>query len=642
MLYGCCIYDIIVKRSKRHMKLNYDRKSKNPTYFVQYGYRIGKKTTTKNVYTIGKHSELLKEHADPLAYANEVVAEFNSKLKENDKQFFTLMVDLSEKLINNGNDVSKSTLKNIGYFYLKAVYDQLDLNKYFNELTKDRKIKYDMNEINMALTAMRIIRPGSKLDNINHLHELYGEFDFEYYDVMRAIEELGDNFDSYIAHLFESSNKIVKRNTSVCYFDCTNFYFEKEEENEDIVDEVTGEVIRGLLKYGVSKEHRPNPIIQMGLFMDADGIPLSMCINPGNANESLCAVPAEEKLIDITKKSNLIYCSDSGLGYSSIRRFNSAPGRGFIVTQSIKKLKETLKEAVFNDYDYKLLSSNEPVSIEYLKTFDKSDENNINLYNDFAYKSIETEKLVDLGIDELKELKNGQVKKTKAKGTLKHRIIVTYSRKMDEYQKKIRKRQIERAKYLLENTSDPESIKRNPNDYRRFIKNDKSSESKYSIDEEKINEESKYDGYYAIATNIFNMSEKEIFEINSRRYKIEDCFRIMKTDMSARPAYVQKDKRLMGHFLTCYTALLILRLIEVKINRRKKHHFSIHQLIETIKNMNVADITPFYRSQYTGSNCLDVLEAEFNLGLDNAWYLPNSLNRLLKSIKIKKTPYNNI
>ncbi len=147
------------------MKLNYDRKSKNPTYFVQYGYRIGKKTTTKNIYTIGKHSELLKEHADPLAYANEVVEEFNSKLKENDKQFFTLMVDLSEKLINNGNDVSKSTLKNIGYFYLKAVYDQLDLNKYFNELTKDRKIKYDMNEINVALTALRIIRPGSKLDN---------------------------------------------------------------------------------------------------------------------------------------------------------------------------------------------------------------------------------------------------------------------------------------------------------------------------------------------------------------------------------------------------------------------------------------------------------------------------------------------
>ena len=192
------------------MKLNYDRKSKNPTYFVQYGYRIGKKTTTKNIYTIGKHSELLKEHADPLAYANEVVAEFNSKLKENDKQFFTLMVDLSEKLINNGSDVSKSTLKNIGYFYLKAVYDQLDLNKYFNELTKDRKIKYDMNEINMALTAMRIIRPGSKLDNINHLHELYGEFDFEYYDVMRALEELGENFDSYITHLFEASNKIIK------------------------------------------------------------------------------------------------------------------------------------------------------------------------------------------------------------------------------------------------------------------------------------------------------------------------------------------------------------------------------------------------------------------------------------------------
>ena len=274
--------------------------------------------------------------------------------------------------------------------------------------------------------------------------------------------------------------------------------------------------------------------------------------------------------------------------------------------------------------------------------FTKDDENNISLYNDFAYKSIETEQLVDLGIDELKELNNGQVKKVKAKGKLKQRIIVTYSRKMDEYQKKIRNRQIERAKYLLENNSDPESIKRNPNDYRRFIKNDKSSESKYSIDEDKINEESKYDGYYAIATNIFNMSEREIFEINSRRYKIEDCFRIMKTDMSSRPVFVQKDNRIIGHFMICYTALLILRLIEVKINRRKKSSFSIHELIETMKNMNVAEITPFFHSQYTGSNCLDALEAEFNLGLDNVWFPLNSLNKLLKNIKIKKTPYNNI
>ena len=327
------------------MKLNYDKKSKDPTYFVQYGYRVGKKTTTKNVYRIGKHSELLKEHKDPLAYANKVVEEFNSKLLENNKQIFTITVDTAMKLINNGSNVSKSTLKNVGYFYLKAIYDQLDLDVYFKELVKQRKIKFDLNEINMVLAALRIIKPGSKLNNTNHLHELYGEYKFKYHHILRATEELGKNFDSYIAHLFEASNNVIKRNTSVCYFDCTNFYFEKEEENEDIIDEVTGEVIKGLLKYGVSKEHRPNPIIQMGLFMDADGIPLSMCLNPGNSNESLCAVPAEEKLIKMTKNSDLIYCSDSGLGYSSIRRFNSVQGRGFIVTQSIKKLKDSLKEA---------------------------------------------------------------------------------------------------------------------------------------------------------------------------------------------------------------------------------------------------------------------------------------------------------
>ena len=195
------------------MKLNYDKKSKDPTYFVQYGYRVGKKTTTKNVYRIGKHSELLKEHKDPLAYANKVVEEFNSKLLENNKQIFTITVDTAMKLINNGSNVSKSTLKNVGYFYLKAIYDQLDLDVYFKELVKQRKIKFDLNEINMVLAALRIIKPGSKLNNTNHLHELYGEYKFKYHHILRATEELGKNFDSYIAHLFEASNNVIKRNT---------------------------------------------------------------------------------------------------------------------------------------------------------------------------------------------------------------------------------------------------------------------------------------------------------------------------------------------------------------------------------------------------------------------------------------------
>lgn len=609
------------------MKLNYDRKSKDPTYFIQVGIRNGKKVTTKNVERIGKHSELLKITDNPLEYARQKVKEYNDNLK-NSRVEYNITIHFDDKVINRGNIVSRSTCRNIGYLYLKEIYSSLKLSGFFEKVCSDRRIAFHPDMINMVLAFSRILDPGSKLHTLKNLSHFYGDFDFSHQDILRFMDILEENYDEYLSHLFESSNKVIKRNTSVCYFDCTNFYFEKETEDEDVYDEITGELIKGLLKYGVSKEHRPNPIVQMGLFMDADGIPLSMCINPGSDNESLCAVPAEKKMLKMFENKDIIYCADAGLGYNDARVFNDFGGRKFVVTQSVKKLSDVLKQAVFNDFDYRFSQDGRPMSLEAMKNFDRTLMENRKYYDGYIYKSIMVDKPVDLGLFEIRQSKNGKTRKVKSKGTLKQRIIVTYSRKMAEYQKTVRNRQIERAKKIL-TAMDPENFKKGPHDVTRFIKSDKEKKN-YSLDEARIEEEAKYDGFYAVATNIFDMKETEVLDIQSRRYQIEDCFRILKTNFSSRPVYHHKENRIKAHFLICYTALLIYRLLEVKLDRNKTH-FTTGQIIETLQNMNVVNCSDmYYQSCYTGSDVLDSLEQLFDLKLNRKYYLPKTLNKLKK------------
>lgn len=609
------------------MKLNYDRKSKDPTYFIQVGIRNGKKVTTKNVERIGKHSELLKITDDPLEYARQKVKEYNDNLK-NSRVEHNITIHFDDKVINRGNIVSSSTCRNIGYLYLKEIYSSLKLSGFFEKVCSDRRIAFHPDMINMVLAFSRILDPGSKLHTLKNLSRFYGDFDFSHQDILRFMDILEENYDEYLSHLFESSNKAIKRNTSVCYFDCTNFYFEKETEDEDVYDEITGELIKGLLKYGVSKEHRPNPIVQMGLFMDADGIPLSMCINPGSDNESLCAVPAERKMLKMFENKDVIYCADAGLGYNDARVFNDFGGRKFVVTQSVKKLSDVLKQAVFNDFDYRFSQDGRPMSLEAMKSFDRTLTENRKYYDGYIYKSITVDKPVDLGLFEIRQSKNGKTRKVKSKGTLKQRIIVTYSRKMAEYQKTVRNRQIERAKKILV-SMDPESFKKGPHDVTRFIRSDKEKKN-YSLDEARIEAEAQYDGFYAVATNIFDMKETEVLNIQSRRYQIEDCFRILKTNFSSRPVYHHKENRIKAHFLICYTALLIYRLLEVKLDRNKTH-FTTGQIIETLQNMNVVNCSDmYYQACYTGSDVLDSLEQLFDLKLNRKYYLPKTLNKLKK------------
>lgn len=615
------------------MKLYYDKRLSDPTYYAQIGIRNGKKVSSKNVKKFGKHSELLKITDDPLSYVKNEIQKMNDDYRVGRVEHI-ISTNYNERVERTDDLASASTGLNIGYFFLQSLMGSLHLKDFFKEKTADRKITFDCYTIHRFLIYTRIMEPLSKYATLDRLGSYYEKPDFDYQHILRFMDLLAEHYDDYLAWLYRQSNFIVERDTSVLYYDCTNFYFECECADDDVVDEVTGEIIKGLRQYGFSKEHRPNPIVEMGLFMDSRGIPITMCLHPGNANEQLTAVPLEKEVLKMIPEAKFIYCADAGLGSYNIRKFNSMGGRAFIVTQSIKKLSDILKTAIFNDYEYRLLSDDTPVTIEEMKNFDRHEKTNLPLYNDFAYKVIEADKAVDLGLYEEKIYKNGRVALVKSKGILKQHIIITFSRKVMEYQRTVRNRQVERAKRLLA-IKDPEEIKKGPNDVKRFMKRISKTKSgekavvEYVLDEKKIAEEEKYDGYYAVATNLSDPA-KDILAISHKRYQIEDCFRIMKTSFDARPVNHRLPERIKAHFLVCYTALLVYRLLEVKLDGQGTH-VTPGNLITTLKNMNVANIHDIdYVALYKGSKALDALTQLTLLPLDRRHYSPKDLNKIIK------------
>ena len=655
------------------MKLYFDKRLKDPTYYIQKGYRNGSKVTCKNVKIIGKHSELLKITDDPLSYAKEQVRLMNEKEKSG-LQSIDLHLDFNELIQNNTEkSIAPLSTRNVGYFYLQHIYRQLSINEFFKNACSGNKITFDIDRVNRFLVYDRILRPGSKLHTWQNKDWYYEEPDFEYQHIMRTMDILEDNYAEYISWLFKYSNNIVKRDTSRCYYDCTNYYCETETNDDNYVDEVTGEEIKGLREYGKSKENRPNPIVEMGLFMDNQGIPMSMCIHPGNTNEQVTAIPLEKELIKMFKDADhdnngsFIYVADGGLGSTWIRQFNSMGGRCFIVTQSIKKMSEVMQNSVFNDCDYWIPTSDnddkkdkdgrtivqsDPISIEFLKTFDKNDKDNLRYYNSMAYKVIDADNLIDLGLTETKICKNGKAKSVKVKGTLKQKIIIRFSRKYMEYQRYIRNRQVERAKNLIRKC-DPDELKKSQNDAKRFIKKTTTAKDggevqvSYSIDTDRIAEEEKYDGFYALATNLqIDMISApdnplkskpdltdvlEIVSISETRNKIEECFRIMKTNFEARPIYHRKHEHIISHFMICYTALLIYRLLEIKVNQ-SRYHCTTQDIIETLNHMIVGNVEDqYYISLYGGCTTLTALEETFNGGLNHKRYYPKTLNKLSRS-----------
>ena len=519
-------------------------------YYITKSVRDGKKIKSVTVKKLGKLSELgYKSHEEALIYLKEKAKEFSNTNK--DSNLVTVSINVSKSLDDTNNKNTISNELNIGYLYLNKIYKDLGLSEYFKSLKKDKyKIKYNLDEIVKLLVFSRILNPKSKLGTFNDAYKMFGFSDIDLENIYRSLDILKENNDKIQETIYKNSDNVYKRDTRILYYDCTNFFCEKEYEDLDVIKD--DEIITGLRKYGVSKENRPNPIVEVGLFMDKSGIPLAINVYPGNTNEQLTCIPLEKKIIKDYSLSKFIYCSDAGLGSMDIRKFNSFNNRAFVITRSVKKLSNKAKELIFDDNDWKD-KDNKVVNLSIIK----ENTNDLNTY----YKVLDYFEDTSLGI------KIDGRKKV----SFKQKLVVTYSNKYKEYQETIRNNRIERAKKLIQNGSfDKENINSPKNyivkDY-ITIGGEKAEYKSPRLDYDKIDEESKYDGYYAVITNISD-SPLEVVKINENRWEIEESFRILKTNFKSRPVYVYKKEHINAHFLICFIALVIFRILEKELEKQ--------------------------------------------------------------------------
>lgn len=539
-------------------------KSKNAeSFYISKGYVNDKGVSTSVIIRkLGTLKDLLPEHGptrdDVMVWAKEQARIETLKYKrEKEEKQIKLTFHADRPL-----DYDKQIFYRGGYLFLQSIYYQLQINTICRKLKQKHKFKYDINAILSDLIYARILEPCSKRSSYKAASEFLEKPSYKLHDVYRALDVLGAECDLIQAELYKNSHFLGARNDKVLYYDCSNYYFEIEQED-------------GNKKYGKSKEHRPNPIIQMGLFMDGDGIPLAFSTFAGNANEQTSLKPLEKKILGEFGCQKFIYCSDAGLGSESIREYNHMGERAYIVTQSIKKLKKEEKEWALDPQGFKKVSDNTPVDITKLDSSDKG-----LYYKDEPYT---TKKL-------------------------HQRLIITYSPKYAAYQRTIRDKQVERAQKMLD-SGNTKKNRKNPNDPARFIEKTavtpegEAADIKYSLDENKIAEETLYDGLYAVCTDLLDDNVADILKVSEGRWQIEECFRIMKTDFSARPVYLQDENRIQAHFLICFLALTIYRFLEKKMDLK----YTCEELLETLKAINFAEIQeqgyiPLYKREAITDN----------------------------------------
>lgn len=569
-------------------------KSKNSEHYsIIYNTKINGKRTSKIYENIGNF-EKLKLRAgeqEPIEWLKNYVSELNKKQKED-----TLPVVIQKhpnKIIDKNTQVSF----NIGYLFLQDIYYKLGLNNICKDITSRYQFKFDLNDILSKLIYSRILFPASKLKTLELAKKLFEQPNFDYQHIERALPILCSENDFIQSELYKNSKIYAPRNNRILYYDCTNFFFEIECEDD-------------FRKYGKSKENRPNPIVQMGLFMDGDAIPLCCEITPGNTNEQTTLKPLEEKIIKDFGLAEVVVCTDTGLASKANRKFNNTNNRKFITTQSIRQLKGFLKDEVLDlTKGWKLIGSNKTYNIEKLR----EDKTLIELYKN---KTFYKERWI------------------KEDG-LEQRLIVTYSVKYQEYQKNIRNNQIDRAKKLIE--KNPQKLgKPKQNDPKRFIEvisttenGELTSETHYSINNNAIEEESKYDGLYAVCTNLED-DVKDIIKVNHQRWEIEESFRIMKTEFNARPVFHSNEDAIKAHFLICFLSLTIYRYLEKKLDNK----YTVGEIIDTLKDMNLKlDMPEVYSPNYIRTDLTDELHNKFNFRTDYEVIKEKKLKKICKQTK---------
>ena len=568
-------------------------KSKNVNlYYVIKTVYINGKEKTITVEKLGNDNDILKKSKglNPTTWAKKYIEELNKKEKEDNVDI--IIKKSTSKLISKGQQFSF----NGGYLFLEQIYYALGLDKICKDISKKYKFQYHLDNILSRLIYGRIIFPSSKLATNDLAKKFIEQPNFELQHIYRALEVIAKETDFIQSELYKNSLNLSKRNTSILYYDCTNYFFEIEQES-------------GLRQYGPSKEHRPNPIVQMGLFMDGDGIPLAFNITSGNTNEQTTLSPLEEKILDDFKLSKFIVCTDAGLASNANRKFNSKDDRAFITTQSIKKLKKHLLEWALDKKGWHLSNDNKIYDISKLEESEESKD----FYKD---KIFYKERWIN---------ENG----------LEQKLIVTYSLKYKNYQRQIRNSQIERVKKAIK-TNSIKLDKCNPNDYKRLVtktnvtKDGEIAEKKIlSLNESLIEKEEKFDGFYGVCTNLDDNAE-EIIKVNQRRWEIEESFRIMKSEFKARPVYLSRDDRITAHFTTCFLSLVLHRFLEKKLDEK----FTSSEIIETLREMNfMENVGNGYIPTYTRTDLTDALHEKFGFRTDYEIVSINRMKKILKDLR---------
>ena len=572
------------------IKISKTKTSEN--FYVIKSTYIDKKHSTVIVEKLG-NLNLVKQKAngkDPYEWAKEYADKLTKQEKENTRK---VIKEYSQSSLIEKN-IQRSF--NGGYLFLQVIYYSLGINNICNTIKDKYQFHYDLNNILSNLVYSRIIYPSSKLKTLDLSKNFIEQPNFTYNDLLRSLEVISKENDFIQSELYKNSLKYSKRNDKILFYDCTNYYFEIEDDDD-------------FRKYGKSKENRPNPIVGMGLFIDGDGIPLTFDTFPGNKNEQPTLKPLEIKIINGFNNSQFVVCTDAGLASTANRKFNNISGRKFITTQSLKKLKQFLK-------DWSLDLSKGWKLPGYDKTFDitslRNDEELIKKYYDKVF------------------YKERWIKED----GIEQRLIITYSPKYQEYQKNIREKQIQRAKNIID--KNPKSIKsRNENDPKRFIENipttntgEVALNNNYSINQDKINEEEKYDGLYAVCTNLEDDIE-EIIKINKRRWEIEESFRIMKSEFKARPVYLSREDRIKAHFTTCFLALVIFRYLEKKLDEQ----YTVSEIIDTLRNMNFFKNKNDYIPTYTRTDLTDTLHEKFGFRTDYEIITYENFQKIIKQTK---------
>lgn len=569
-------------------------KSKNSeSFYITKSFKnsVGKSSSVV-VRKLGTLNELLKEHGptrdDVMLWAKEEARIETEKYKKEQKAKSVQITFHADRQL----DYDKQCFYRGGYLFLQAIYYGLQMNKICRKLRDKYKFKYDINAILSDLIYARVLEPSSKRSSFKTASEFLEKPSYGLHDVYRALDVLGTECDFIQSEVYKNSHFIGSRNDKLLYYDCTNYYFEIEQEDGD-------------KKYGKSKEHRPNPIIQMGMFMDGDGIPLAFSLFPGNTNEQKSLKPLEQQVIQDFGCQKFIYCSDAGLGSESIRNYNHMGERAFIVTQSIKKLPAEDKTWALDKSDFRRVADNKLIDIAEL-----SDDDTDLYYKEEPY----TPK------------------------TLHQRLIITYSPKYARYQKSIRDSQVERAERMIQ-SGNTKKQRKNPNDPARFIgtkavtADGEAANIHHYLDEDKVENEALYDGLYAVCTDLLDDDVSDILKVSEGRWQIEECFRILKTDFSARPVYLQDENRIKAHFLICFLALLSYRILEKKLD----YKYTCEEILDTLKSMNFAEIqAQGFIPLYKRSKLTDGLHDACGFHTDYQFITKSQLKTIQKKSKGKE------